>query len=225
MSSDPMRHPSLSCANTALKLCPHCDAVYTRAALSPGERAYCRRCGAELYRNNDARFAALFPIVLAGLIVYVICNAFPIVTMEIQGVSTRATVWGAVWALAHEEMLSVAMLVLVTTMLVPLLELSLLAYLLGPLTAGRVPAGFDAIVRFIRLGRPWGMIEVFLLGVVAAMVKLSAMATLIPGPALWGFGALTVLLAIIVGFEPADFWEYAEKIELSGRAGTVEEGS
>ncbi|OVZ57266.1 paraquat-inducible membrane protein A [Pigmentiphaga sp. NML080357] len=215
--------PSSCRADTALKLCPHCDAAYRRLALVPGERAYCQRCGTELYRNNDRRYPILLPIVLASLIVYVICNAFPIVTMEIQGVSTQTTVWGAVRALAQEDMFSVALLVLATTMLFPLLELGLLAYLLVPLSGGRVPAGFGAVVRVVRLGRPWGMIEVFMLGIVASLVKLSAMATVIPGPALWAFGVLTVLLAIVVSFDPADLWEYAESVEKADRVRMAEE--
>ncbi|MDX3906699.1 MAG: paraquat-inducible protein A [Pigmentiphaga sp.] len=208
-----MPHPSHSGANTALKLCPHCDAVYRRTALAPGERAYCRRCGTELYRNNERRYRVLLPVVLASLIVFVLSNVFPIVTMEIQGASTQATVWEAVRVLALEEMLSVSLLVLATIILFPLLELALLIYLLVPMGLGRVPPGFGLAVRVMRLGRPWGMIEVFMLGIVAALVKLSAMAAIIPGVALWSFGVLTVLLAIVVGLDPADLWEYAERGE------------
>lgn len=205
-------------ADTSLKLCEHCDAVFRRIRLDPGERAYCPRCGTELYRNNDRRYQALLPVVLASLIVFVCCNAFPIVTMEIQGVSTRTTAWGAVRVLAQEDMLSVSTLVFATTILVPLIELGLLAYLLVPLWLGRIPAGFGPVIRLVRLGRPWGMIEVFMLGIVASLVKLSAMATVIPGTALWAFGALTVLLAVVVSFDPADLWEHAEAIQAGYRA-------
>ena len=57
--------------------------------------------------------------------------------------------------------------------------------------------------------RPWGMIEVFLLGVLVAIVKLSSMATVVPGPALWAFVALTVLLTAVLSFDPRAFWEMA----------------
>mgnify|MGYP002622635875 CR=1 FL=1 len=209
--------------DTSLKLCPHCDAVYVRAPLSPDERAYCRRCGGELYRNHEVRIAALLPLVFAGFITYVTCNVFPIVTLEIQGLSTQTTVWGAVRAMAHHGMWPVATLVLATTTLVPFLELGLLTYLLASLAAGRVPVGFGPIVRFMRVARPWGMVEVFLLGIVASMVKLSAMATVVPGPALWAFGALVALLAIVIVVDPADFWEYAAKVASLERARAAEE--
>ena len=53
------------------------------------------------------------------------------------------------------------------------------------------------------------MIEVFLLGVLVAIVKLSSMATVIPGPALYAFMALTVLLTAVLSFNPRGFWEMA----------------
>jgi len=53
------------------------------------------------------------------------------------------------------------------------------------------------------------MIEVFLLGVLVAIVKLSSIATVVGGPALWAFMVLTVLLTSVLAFDPRGFWEMA----------------
>jgi paraquat-inducible protein A len=82
-----------------------------------------------------------------------------------------------------------------------------LAYLLVPLQREHRPAGFAILVRAMQTLRPWGMIEVFLLGVLVAIVKLSSMATVVAGPALWAFVALTVLLTAVLSFNPNAFWE------------------
>lgn len=153
----------------------------------------------------------LLPIVLASVILFAICNAFPIVAMEIQGLRTQTTAWESVVVLAREDMLSVALLVFATTILFPAAELLMLLYLLVPLSLGRIPAHFGMVIRAIRLGRPWGMIEVFMLGIIAALVKLSTMATVIPGTALWSFGLLTILLTIVLSYDPAELWEQAEE--------------
>ena len=103
----------------------------------------------------------------------------------------------------------VALLVLATTILFPLLELAVLFYLLAPRRRGPargVPAGFDWLVRGLRSVRPWGMIEVFLLGVLVAIVKLSNMAVVVPGTALWAFAALTFLLTAVLSFDPRLLW-------------------
>jgi uncharacterized paraquat-inducible protein A len=51
------------------------------------------------------------------------------------------------------------------------------------------------------------MIEVFLLGVLIAMVKLASMASVIPGVALWAFGALTIALTATLSFDPRRLWQ------------------
>jgi len=101
----------------------------------------------------------------------------------------------------------VALLVLATTILFPLLQLCILVYLLIPLRREHRPLGFAILVRLMQSLRPWGMIEVFLLGVLVAVVKLSSMATVVPGPALWAFVALTVTLTAVLSFNPGAFWE------------------
>ena len=56
------------------------------------------------------------------------------------------------------------------------------------------------------------MIEVFLLGVLVSLVKLSSTASILPGVALWAFAVLTVLLAAILMFEPRHLWDLAEEL-------------
>jgi paraquat-inducible protein A len=61
-------------------------------------------------------------------------------------------------------------------------------------------------MRAIEFCRPWGMIEVFMLGVLVSLVKLSAMANVLPGVALWAFGALTMLLALVLSYDLRNLW-------------------
>ena len=62
-------------------------------------------------------------------------------------------------------------------------------------------------MRLLQSLRPWGMVEVFLLGVLVAVIKLSGIATVVAGPALWAFVGLTVLLTVVVSFDPRALWE------------------
>jgi len=97
----------------------------------------------------------------------------------------------------------VATLVFATTLLFPLVDLlSMLALLL------LVRRGRPALLwRFVLALRPWSMIEVFMLGLLVALVKLSHMAHVLPGVALWAFAVLTVLLAVILSFDPRTLWD------------------
>ena len=192
-------------------VCDGCDAVWHRTPLHAREIARCPRCGTELDRHPGAQRERMLPLTLACLILFAIANLFPIVEIELRGLRSHTTLAGAVVALTGEDMSLVAFLVLATTILFPLMQLLILVWLLVPLRRHRRALGFALLVRLMQALRPWGMIEVFLLGVLVALVKLSSIASVLPGPALWAFMALTVVLTAVLAFDPRGFWEMAEK--------------
>lgn len=189
--------------------CEECDAIYRRLALGRDEVAFCRCCGAELERDTNSRGRRVLPLTIAGLFMYIIANAFPIVEMELHGLVNRTTLIGSVIALNAEGMPLVAFLVLATTILFPLIQLLALIYLLAASNRPGGPAyrpAFNLLARVIQTLRPWVMVEIFLLGVIVAFVKMTSMATVLPGPALWALGALTFLFAAVFSFNPRYIW-------------------
>jgi paraquat-inducible protein A len=101
----------------------------------------------------------------------------------------------------------VAVLVLMTTIIAPLTEMTAIAWLLLPLHFGHVPRGHALVFRALHLARPWGMVEVLMLGVLVALAKLARIAGVVPGLALWSLGGEMLLLAAAsVAFDPHDVW-------------------
>jgi paraquat-inducible protein A len=101
----------------------------------------------------------------------------------------------------------VASLVFVTTILIPAMEMSLMLYVLVPLKLGQVPQGLAPILRVLQSVRPWSMTQVFILGVLVALVKLQHLAHVVPGIALWSFGGLILLLtAAVASFNTHELW-------------------
>jgi paraquat-inducible protein A len=105
-------------------------------------------------------------------------------------------------------------LVMLTAVVAPALQFGfLLAIVLGarrqhpPHWAGR-------LLRHQATATTWSMIEVMLLGVLVALVKIADYATVIPGLALFVLGALVFLLAAIqASFDPRDVWNRIEWAE------------
>lgn len=192
-----------------LVACEGCDAVYRRPTLRAREKAQCTRCGTELTRSDANAQRRVLPLTAACLILLAIANLFPIVEMKLGGLHSQTTLVGAVVALARENLSPVALLVLVTTLVFPVAELTAMVYLLMPGELARRPPGFRWLVVMLQLLRPWGMVEVFMLGILVAIIKLSGMATIVAGPALWAFVALTVLVTAVVSFDPRTLWERA----------------
>lgn len=184
-----------------LIVCHDCDLLQREVELPRGGVATCPRCGAALYRNSPGGRQAALALTVAAAILLVISNLFPIVGIEAQGNRNATTLFGAVLTLWNDHSAPIAVLVFVTTLLFPALELLNLALLLA---APRPPPG---LLRFSLAVRPWAMVEVFMLGLLVSVAKLAHLATIVPGVALWSFGALMLLFAALTAlFDPRELW-------------------
>jgi paraquat-inducible protein A len=202
-------------ATLALVACHECDLLQREVPLASGAAARCRRCGALLYRHVPDSLDRTLAFTLAATILFVLANAFPIVGLDAQGNRSSTTLLGTVRTLHDQGMASVAVLVFATTILMPALQLAAMIYMLVPLKFGWVPRGMPAVFRLVETVRPWGMVEVFLLGTLVSLAKLAHMATLVPDIALWSFAALMVLLAAAAqSFDERSFWA---RVETQGR--------
>jgi paraquat-inducible protein A len=194
----------------ALIACPDCDLLQREAPLPARGTARCSRCGTELYRDHPDSLERALSYTLGALVLFVVANAFPILGLQVRGNVVQTTLLGGVRTLYEQDMGLVAGLVFVTTIVMPLTELAGLAYLLLPLKFRRVPRWIAPVFRAMHLAREWSMVEVFLLGVLIALVKLSHIAGVIPGIALWSFAGLMLLLAAAASsFDPRALWARA----------------
>lgn len=195
-----------------LIVCHDCDLLQREIPLKKGCAASCRRCGAVLYRNATDSIERTLAYSLAALLLFVIANVFPIFAIESQGAHSVINLLGAVRSLWDQQMQFISLLVFLTTILIPALELVAMIYLLLPLKYRHVPAGYPRLLRMMQIVEPWGMVEVFMLGVLVSLVKLTSSFKVIPGVALWSFGCLTLLLAAAASsFSARDVWARLEK--------------
>jgi paraquat-inducible protein A len=187
--------------------CRECDLLQRPTALAGHMVARCGRCSGVLYQPLDDDLDRPLAYALSATILFVLANAFPIVGLEVQGQTTVATLFGTARALYEQNMRTLAFVVFFTTILVPAMQLGAMLYLLVPLHAGRTPALLPTAVRVLQAIRPWGMTEVFILGLLVSLVKLGAMARVVPGVGLWSFGALLfAIAAAVASFDARVIW-------------------
>jgi len=196
----------------ALIACRECDALHRKVPLAVMATARCTRCHAVLYRRWSGKLDRVLALTLAATITLAIANAFPIVELSSNGLTAQATLIGAVIQLWGEDNRIVALVVLFSTFIFPLLELLSLLWLFVPIRAGRRPLGFALLLRGAVALRPWGMIEVFMLGVLVTLVKLSGVARVIPEVSLFAYGALTILLAAVTAFDLRELWDQVDAL-------------
>jgi paraquat-inducible protein A len=196
-----------------LIICEFCDSVYRRAPLPARAVARCRCCGAVLYRNRRADLDLMLALAATALLVFALANAYPLMTLSVGGHSSEATLLQMVASTYDSNVMPIAVVVAAAVFFFPLLQLGLYAYVLLPLRRGRVPAAFIGAMHALRQMQPWTMVEVFMLGMLVAVVKLGAMATSTPGLGMWGFAVLTFLLTLLNAHSLEHLWHHAAAIE------------
>ncbi|MBF0194443.1 MAG: paraquat-inducible protein A [Magnetococcales bacterium] len=194
-----------------LLACHECDSLYRLPSLEGRTLARCERCGSVLARGDANSIDNTLAYTLAALVFFTIANAYPILGLRVAGQEQFYTLLSGATALAKFDLLAVGIVVFLTTIFFPLLIMIGLLYVLIPLRTGRVPRYFIPIFKFTLALLPWGMVGVYMLGVLVAIVKLADLATVVPG---WGLYALFSLLLVTVAaaatLNPRVIWQTSD---------------
>ena len=191
----------------SLVACPDCD-LLNRLDGPAAATLLCARCGAVLRRHRPNSIDRTLALVVAALLLFALANAFPFLAMQTGGLVQETTLLSGVHELWRQDLRLLAALVFCTCVLVPAAQLIGLGTILLPLRLGRrPPPGATRILRLVQAAAPWGMMEVFMLGILVALVKLGHMATIVPGVSVFSFAALIVVMAAALStLDPALVW-------------------
>ena len=194
-----------------LVACEDCDLLHRLGEVPEGGAANCRRCRGLLRRRPRNGLEHTLALALAAAVLFVVANVFPFLAFEMKGRITETTLVSGVVDLYNQGKQEIAILVLFTIVVAPLCQIALLLWVLLPLRWNRVPWQLPHAFRLLRHVQPWSMMEVFIIGILVAIVKLMGMATIVPGLALWSFVLLMLALAgAVSSFEPEAVWERLE---------------
>jgi paraquat-inducible protein A len=217
---------NLPVADASLVSCPHCDLLQRLPELEPGTSARCPRCGHELWRPREDSLNRTLALTMAAAILFIVANLVPMLGIRVVGRATATTVMGGVAQLWEQGMVAVAGLVLVTAVLAPALQIVFTLAIVLEARRERPRRWVAVLLRHHRHTQTWSMVEVMLLGVLVALVKITDYATVVPGYALFMLGALVVMLsAAQVMFDPHEVWRTVQWADDAHRAGGEAQGA
>lgn len=195
----------------AVVACPHCDLLQRLPDLASGASARCPRCAKELWRRRIDSLDRTLALAIAGALAYAIANSFPMLSLSAAGREASTTVLGGVQRLWADGRPIVSGLVLLTAVVAPALQVgSMLVIALGA-RRGRPPRWVGTLLRHLPSSQTWSMIEVMMIGVLVAVIKIAELATVTPGIGLFALGGLVFLLpAMQSSFDPREVWERVE---------------
>jgi len=190
-------------------VCHACDLVQRRHAAAT--RARCARCDVELYRTTSGSIDSAIALGVTAALLLLLSNLYPLVVLQLNGTTREATLFGAALGLYLDGYGLIGALVLLTTVLIPAFQIGSLLYVLWPLRRRRRAKRQNELYRTLTRLRPWALPEVFMLGALVALVKLSALAQVIPGISLFCYGAFMLSLAALTSITPTEqFWHWVE---------------
>jgi paraquat-inducible protein A len=191
--------------------CHDCGLRYRIGELPPRAVARCRRCGAVLRTHSSLELC--LALAVSGLVLVLLANLMPFMSLEMEGRIQDASLASGALVLAGEGLWPLTALILLTTVVAPALKLGGIAYVVVALWLRRAPPRLIAVLRWLDELRPWSMIEVYLLGMIVAYVKLTALATIVLGPAVFALAALMVVMAwinAVTDFD--DLWAAVDRL-------------
>ncbi len=187
--------------------CPHCGLVQTVPPTPAGMRACCGRCEATIRgltrrARANSRTAA---ITTAALILYPLAVTLPLIEIERFGHSSESSVLQGVTTLLSTGHLAVGIIVLLCSVILPLGKLAALLVL----SAGALRHRHRAITyRLVEWTGRWGMLDVLLVAILVAVLKLGDFMTVSVGPGLLAFTAcVTLSLVAAASFDPHSLWD------------------
>lgn len=180
--------------------CPECDLLLNQMQVAPGTKAYCPRCGCLLHRPRPRSIERTLALSVTGLILVIPANLLPMLGIRLFGNSHDGTLWSGAAALMDEGMWSVAILVLLSSVFLPIINLCL-AFLISLHLylnkLNKVNAYLAYWLRWFQHFNEWAMLEVYALSIIVACVKLSSMAQIRFGFGLYSFIALLIVNAML----------------------------
>ncbi len=186
--------PEARATRRRLRACHECDWLMALPPLHSGEQAVCPRCGHAEVRRHRYPAQRSLALAIAALACLAIAASFPFLAFSVRGVGHGIDLpQTATDLIAHHAPL-VAMVVLLTILVLPVLYLLAVVWLQIGLLGGRpLPASRSAARALAHL-QPWMMADVFLIGTLVSLIKIVGLAQIALGPAFWAFGAFALLL-------------------------------
>uniref|UniRef100_Q0HUV3 Integral membrane protein, PqiA family n=1 Tax=Shewanella sp. (strain MR-7) TaxID=60481 RepID=Q0HUV3_SHESR len=186
-----------------LQACEECGLVTPYIEPKPGYRAHCPRCQHSLQAALATPFQPIWAYGIATLMMLGLSLGFPFLSFSVQGLSQQASLWSALISMHYASNNLLAMLILLCVVILPLIYISFSMFIYRQ--AYLVQQGKTIELSWLKRWskrvfkfESWLMADVFLVGILVAMVKILSLAEVGFGPSFWAFCVYTLLLVKFV---------------------------
>ena len=187
--------------------CQSCGLTLTLPAIDKSSRLVCTQCHATLHQHIPRGIQRTMALSLAAFILFIPANVLPILSMNRFGFQSESTIWQGVVELWKSGTIGIATIVLLCSIVIPLAKIIGLFYLCFTWKT-HSPKQNSVLLRFIEVIGRWSMLDVFLVAILVAVVKLGSFASVQPELGLVAFTSVVVLTMIAsANFDSRLLWQ------------------
>ncbi len=181
--------------------------------ISPSQAIYCPRCGGELHQRKPNSIMRTWALLIAAMVFYIPANALPMtVTSAVGTVSADTIISGVIYFLHHGSW-EIALVIFTASILVPFAKFIALIYLLLSVQFKSIkrPKDRTRIYQLTELIGRWSMLDIYVVTILIALVKLGILAEITAGPAAIYFASVVVATMLAaMSFDPRLIWDNLE---------------
>jgi len=187
--------------------CPGCDLLLTPTAPLPGYSAHCPRCARQLHKWKVGSIEKTMALSLTGLLLYIPANFAPLLTFEILGIESRASLFKGTMSMFGQGQYGVGLMVTLCGFVFPFIVLALLFYVSSGLYFNRsFPWMPQALCLYHHL-KEWAMSDVYLIGIFITIIKMRHMAAITSNVGFFCFiGVVLATIAAQASLNHQAFW-------------------
>jgi paraquat-inducible protein A len=199
-------------AQNHITACGDCDLLIEQKHVNAGFNQICPRCKAVIVKGKADSINRTIALSITGLILYIPANFMPVMTLSILGQSNANTMINGAVQLFKGGYWWMSFLVLFSSMAAPLALLLVLAGTSLLAKLNRYPHALREMLKLSHHLKEWAMLDVYMLGILVAFIKMKDMGYLVTGPGMYCFVAL-LITAIWASFTYDDhlIWENLER--------------
>lgn len=202
-----------SARRLGLVSCHDCR-LLVKADSQPSDHPRCPRCGAALHERKPDSVARVWAFLLAAVIMYIPANILPMTVTSALGSVQPDTIMSGVIYFIHSGSWEIAAVIFIASIFVPMAKLAILVFLLlsVQLRWRWRPKDRTVLYRMTELVGRWSMVDVYVVTILVALVKLGAVASIEAGPAAVFFACVVVLTMLAAeSFDPRIIWDVIEE--------------
>nr|WP_136250232.1 paraquat-inducible protein A [Ningiella ruwaisensis] len=190
--------------------CHECDLlIHLPERLDVYTQVCCPRCSAKQFTVRKSPIDKTLAYALTALVLLSIAVSFPFLRIEASGIENSISLVQSPLTLFNEGYGMIATIVMLCVIALPAAYLLCLLLLLIPLFRGKSARASLVYAKLIDGMLPWIMVDVFVIGVLVALIKLIETADIILGTAFWAyiaFAAVFIGINTIVSKRQLWFW-------------------